>query len=161
VTTLHCTALHWTAHGRNASDPPLKATSNTLSWLAAVAPCFTILQYCEYCNDREMGGLCQTRLWVTARWTRPRGNVYVCYGGNGVVYTRSAPRSYKKTRIGATNSVDSWQEFCVDRIRTREAEEPLLLEAVVRKRLVKTQQVGKGLAGAVVICELWRLATAL
>jgi hypothetical protein len=35
-----------------------------------------------------------------------------------------------------------------------EAEEFSLLEAVARKRLVKTQQAGKGLAGAVVICEL-------
>jgi hypothetical protein len=29
-----------------------------------------------------------------------------------------------------------------------------LLEAVGRERLVKTQQAGKGLSGAVVICEL-------
>jgi hypothetical protein len=35
-----------------------------------------------------------------------------------------------------------------------------MLEAV-KKQLVKTQQAGKGLAGAVVICELWRLAVAL
>jgi hypothetical protein len=35
-----------------------------------------------------------------------------------------------------------------------EAEEIPLLEAVTRKRLVKTQQTGKGLTGAVVICEL-------
>jgi hypothetical protein len=27
--------------------------------------------------------------------------------------------------------------------------------------LVKAQQAGKGLAGSVVICELWRLAVAL
>jgi hypothetical protein len=44
---------------------------------------------------------------------------------------------------------------------TREAEESLLLEAVVMKRLVKTQQAGKGLAVAVMICELWRLAVTL
>jgi hypothetical protein len=33
-----------------------------------------------------------------------------------------------------------------------------LLETVARERLVKTQQAGKGLAGAVVICgdQLWR-----
>jgi hypothetical protein len=43
----------------------------------------------------------------------------------------------------------------------REAEESPLLEAVVREQLVKTQQAGKRLAGAVVICELWRLAVAL
>jgi hypothetical protein len=29
------------------------------------------------------------------------------------------------------------------------------------ERLVKTQHAGKGLAGAVVICELWRLTVAL
>jgi hypothetical protein len=33
--------------------------------------------------------------------------------------------------------------------------------AVPRERLVKTQQAGKGLAAAVVICEFWRLAVAL
>jgi hypothetical protein len=42
-----------------------------------------------------------------------------------------------------------------------EAEESPLLEAVIRERLVKTQQSGNGLAGAVVICELRRLAAAL
>jgi hypothetical protein len=36
-----------------------------------------------------------------------------------------------------------------------------VLEAIAMERLVKTQQVGKGIAGAVVICELWRLAVAL
>jgi hypothetical protein len=36
-----------------------------------------------------------------------------------------------------------------------------MLEAVARERLLKTQQVGKGLVGAVVICEVWRLATTL
>jgi hypothetical protein len=35
-----------------------------------------------------------------------------------------------------------------------EAEESPVLEAVGRERLVKIQQAGKGLAGAVVICEL-------
>jgi hypothetical protein len=34
-----------------------------------------------------------------------------------------------------------------------------MLEAVPRERLVKTLQIGKGLA--LVICELWRLAVAL
>jgi hypothetical protein len=43
----------------------------------------------------------------------------------------------------------------------REAEESSLLEAFARERLVKTQQAGKGLTGAVMICELWRLAVAL
>jgi hypothetical protein len=42
-----------------------------------------------------------------------------------------------------------------------EAEESPLLEAVTRERRVKTQEAGKGLAGAVVICKVWRLAVAL
>jgi hypothetical protein len=33
-----------------------------------------------------------------------------------------------------------------------------MLKAIARERLVKTQKDGKGLAGAVVICELWSLA---
>jgi hypothetical protein len=36
-----------------------------------------------------------------------------------------------------------------------------LIKAAARERLVKTQQAGRGLTGAVVICELWRLAVAL
>jgi hypothetical protein len=43
----------------------------------------------------------------------------------------------------------------------REAEESPLLEAVAKERLVKTQRGWKSLDGAVVICELWRLAVAL
>jgi hypothetical protein len=42
-----------------------------------------------------------------------------------------------------------------------EDEESQLLEAVARERLVKTLQAKKGLVGAVVICELWRLAVVL
>jgi hypothetical protein len=42
-----------------------------------------------------------------------------------------------------------------------ESEESPLLKAVTRERLVKTQLAEKGLADAVVICELWRLAVAL
>jgi hypothetical protein len=37
-----------------------------------------------------------------------------------------------------------------------EAEESPLLKAVAKEWLVKTQQAGKDLAGAVVVCELWR-----
>jgi hypothetical protein len=44
---------------------------------------------------------------------------------------------------------------------TTEAEESPLLEAFAMERLAKTQQAGKDLAGAVVICELCRLAVAL
>jgi hypothetical protein len=43
----------------------------------------------------------------------------------------------------------------------REAEESPLLESVVRKRPVKAEQARNGLAGTVMICELWRLAAAL
>jgi hypothetical protein len=42
-----------------------------------------------------------------------------------------------------------------------EAEESPLLEAVAREQLVKMQQAGKGLGGAVVICELWGLTVVL
>jgi hypothetical protein len=42
-----------------------------------------------------------------------------------------------------------------------EAEESPLLEALTRERLVKTQQAGKDLECAVVICKLWRSAMAL
>jgi hypothetical protein len=42
-----------------------------------------------------------------------------------------------------------------------EAEESPLLESIAREQLMKTQQAGKGLAGAVVICELWRLVVVL
>jgi hypothetical protein len=42
-----------------------------------------------------------------------------------------------------------------------EAEEYRLLETVTRERLMKIHQDGKGIAGAVVIYELWRLAVAL
>jgi hypothetical protein len=48
-----------------------------------------------------------------------------------------------------------------ERTWAREAEESPLLEAVARERLVKTQQGGKDLAGAVVICELWTLVMVL
>jgi hypothetical protein len=41
----------------------------------------------------------------------------------------------------------------------QEAVESPLLEAVVREQLLKTQQAGnKGLAGALAMCELWKLA---
>jgi hypothetical protein len=42
-----------------------------------------------------------------------------------------------------------------------EAEESPLLEAVTRKRLLKTLQAGKDLVFAAVICNVWRLAVAL
>jgi hypothetical protein len=36
-----------------------------------------------------------------------------------------------------------------------------MLEAIAREQLLKTQQAGKGVADAVVICELWRLVVTL
>jgi hypothetical protein len=36
-----------------------------------------------------------------------------------------------------------------------------MFEAVARERLVKIQQAGKDIGGAVVICKLWRLAVVL
>jgi hypothetical protein len=42
-----------------------------------------------------------------------------------------------------------------------EAEESPLLEVVAKERLMKKQQAGKGLAGAVVIFKILRLAIAL
>jgi hypothetical protein len=52
-------------------------------------------------------------------------------------------------------------QFCTAICEAREAEEFPLLEAVTRERLVKAQQAGKRLAGAVVICKVWRLAVVL
>jgi hypothetical protein len=43
----------------------------------------------------------------------------------------------------------------------KEAEDFSLLETVARERLVKTQQAGKGLVFAAVICKVSRLAAAL
>jgi hypothetical protein len=63
---------------------------------------------------------------------------------------------------GATQSVGlSSVRETTKRDLSAEAEGSPMLETVARKRLVKTQQAGKGLAGAVVICESWRLAMAL
>jgi hypothetical protein len=50
---------------------------------------------------------------------------------------------------------------CEEGALASEAEDSPLLEAVPRERQVKTQQTGKGLAGAVGFCELWSLAVAL
>jgi hypothetical protein len=49
---------------------------------------------------------------------------------------------------------------CEEWTSAHEAEESPLLETVAGGRLVKTQYPGKGLAGGVVICELWRLPVA-
>jgi hypothetical protein len=61
-------------------------------------------------------------------------------------------------------SEEKSREFCTieyeDRTWERDAEESPLLEAVAMERLVKIRQAVKNWAGAVVICELWRLAVA-
>jgi hypothetical protein len=86
---------------------------------------------------------------------------------------RSVERGYKEDNWG--NRVSSVREFVKKRDNWKrtgseqpsredlsaEDEESPLLEAVTRERLVKTRQAGKSLTGAVVICELWRLAVAL
>jgi hypothetical protein len=78
---------------------------------------------------------------------------------NGCVSTWSVPRCYKQ----GSKLIE--REFCTggceERTSGREAKESQLLEAVARERLVKRQQAGKGLVGAVVICKLWRLELAL
>jgi hypothetical protein len=47
---------------------------------------------------------------------------------------------------------------CNKRTWTHEAHEFLLLEAVAKKQLIKTRQAGKGVAGVVVICKVWKSA---
>jgi hypothetical protein len=51
------------------------------------------------------------------------------------------------------SSEESCMGGCEDRPSARETEESPLLQAHARKRLVKTQQAGKDLACAGVICE--------
>jgi hypothetical protein len=74
------------------------------------------------------------------------------------VFLRGPCRGVILKPTGATQSV--LYGGCEERTSAREAEESPLIEAVARERL-KTQKAGKGLAGAMVICELWRLAVAL
>jgi hypothetical protein len=50
---------------------------------------------------------------------------------------------------------------CEERTRAREAEETSTVKRRCWERLVTTQKAGKGLTGAVVICELCRLAVTL
>jgi hypothetical protein len=76
------------------------------------------------------------------------------------------PRSYKEDSWG--NEVSTVLEYSsVERELpfrkdlSVEAEEYPLLEAVTRERLVKTQQIVKDLACAVVICKVWKLPIGL
>jgi hypothetical protein len=62
------------------------------------------------------------------------------------------PRYKQETRLELSQLCTG---VCEKRTLAQEAEESPLLEAVAKKRL-KIQHAGKGLAGAVVICELWR-----
>jgi hypothetical protein len=73
----------------------------------------------------------------------------------------SMPRCYNRQVWSLVSSVEFCTGACEERTWARVAEESLLSEVVARERLVNTQQAGKGLAGAVVICELWRLAVAM
>jgi hypothetical protein len=81
------------------------------------------------------------------------------YNNRKDVSTWSLPRCYKQGTKSVVRELCAGD--CEDRIRARAAEESLLLEAVAREMVVKTQNAGKGLAGAVGICKLWRLAMAL
>jgi hypothetical protein len=66
--------------------------------------------------------------------------------------------------LEATDKV-SWAsvEFCMGgyegRTWAREAEKSPLLKTAARERLVKTQQAGKGLADAVVICKFVEISS--
>jgi hypothetical protein len=68
------------------------------------------------------------------------------------------PRCYE---VSLNKQVQFCTGGCEDWTWACEAEEPPLLEAVAMERLLKTQQPGNGLAGAVVICEMWRLVVKL
>jgi hypothetical protein len=63
--------------------------------------------------------------------------------------------------VGVMSSAKFCMGGCENRTLARDAEESPLLEAIAREQLVRTQQARKGLAGAVVICELWRFVVAL
>jgi hypothetical protein len=75
------------------------------------------------------------------------------------VSTWSVPKCYKQGKKSVESELCTGG--CEDRTWACEAEEYPLLEAVTRERLMKTQQAGRGLAGAVVICELWILVVTL
>jgi hypothetical protein len=69
---------------------------------------------------------------------------------NGVVCVGSAEELKRRQWVNQIRSIkESVKDFSV------EAKEFPLLEAVIREWLVKTQQAGKYLAGAVVGCEVW------
>jgi hypothetical protein len=80
-------------------------------------------------------------------WSKPK-----CYAQDNLK---------QRVQLRGGSLVDFCKGGSDKRTQAREAEKSPLLGAVAWKQLVKTQQAGKGLVGAVVICELWRLAIAL
>jgi hypothetical protein len=86
-----------------------------------------------------------------------------------VFLTRSVQRGYEEdnwgNRVSSVRKTEKkgtvGREPLFRKDLSAEAEDSPLLAAVTRERLVKTQEAGKSLAGAVVICELRRLAVAL
>jgi hypothetical protein len=74
----------------------------------------------------------------------------------GVFSTRAVSRGYKKENWGCrVSSVrESRRKPPFREDLGAEAEKYSLLEVINRKRLVKTQQAGTCVAGAVVLCEL-------
>jgi hypothetical protein len=62
--------------------------------------------------------------------------------------TRSVPRGYKRDEVWSLVDSKFCMGVCEERTSACEAEESPLLEAIAREQLVKTQQAGKGLVGA-------------
>jgi hypothetical protein len=71
----------------------------------------------------------------------------------------SVPRCYKQGKRLELSQFCTG--VCEDRIWTRKVEEAPLLEAVAGNGWWRHSKLEKCLAGAMVICELWRLAVAL
>jgi hypothetical protein len=90
----------------------------------------------------------------------PQDNNKITEGNTNYNLTRTDGNVINRKSFQEVNR--KWlNQFCEERTWAREVEEFPLLEAVTRKRLVKTQQTRKGLAGAVMIFQLWRFAVAL
>jgi hypothetical protein len=65
------------------------------------------------------------------------------------------PGCYNQESLGLSQlRVQLWENDQPAMAWVHEAEESPLLEAIARERLIKTQQAGKSLECAVVICEL-------
>jgi hypothetical protein len=76
-----------------------------------------------------------------------------------VLSTRSVKMGYKQDN--RYKQVSSVREAVKRGLGSAEAEESPLLGAVIRERLLTTQQTGKYLACAMMIFNVWRLAMAL